>query len=163
VQPDVPVDAVQKPLIVKKLMEQDIIFNFATQYCIGKDSIASLETFHFTDFPAFTSFLQKSEFKFETETDQLLKKIKEVAASEAYSPEVATQVDQLKLLVEKEKATQVKLHEKEILRAIEKEILARYYFETGLVRYQLKNDPRLNEAIAVLNSSSRYTSILQGK
>jgi carboxyl-terminal processing protease len=163
VQPDVPMEAEQQPLIVKKLREQDIIFKFVTQYCIGRDSIESLETFHFTDFAAFSAFLAKSDFKFETETDDLIKKIKEVSTSESYSSEVTSQVDQLKTVVEKEKAVQVKQHEKEILRAIEREILSRYYFETGLVRHQLKNDPELTEAIAILNSPPRYTAILQGK
>ena len=72
-------------------------------------------------------------------------------------------VDQLKAIVEKEKATQVNKYEKEILQAIEREILSRYYFETGLVRHQLKNDPELAEAIKVLNNPQEYTSILQVK
>ena len=163
VQPDVPMLTEQQPLIVKKLLEQDIIFNFVTQQYLGKDSIESLETFRFTDFPAFTSFLGKTDFKFDTETDQLIKKIKEVAASEAYTPAVTFQVDQLKTVVEKEKASQVKLHEKEIQQAIELEILGRYYFETGLVRHQLKNDPELAEAISVLKNQQEYTSLLQPK
>jgi carboxyl-terminal processing protease len=130
---------------------------------MGKDSIESLETFHFTDFPAFTAFLSKTDFKFDTETDALIKKIREVAATEAYTPAVTTQVDQLKNVVEKEKASQVKLHEKEIQQAIELEILGRYYFETGLVRHQLKNDPELAEAISVLKNQQEYTSLLQPK
>jgi carboxyl-terminal processing protease len=163
VQPDVPLEAEKVPLIVKKLLEQDIIFNFVTQYCIGRDSIDALETYHYTDFGSFQAFLAKSDFKFETETDDLIKKIKEVAIEETYSSNVTAQVESLKAVVEKEKATQIKLHEKEILRAIEREILSRYYFETGLVRHQLKNDPELAEAIAVLSAETRYTSILQGK
>ncbi|HJW30806.1 MAG TPA: S41 family peptidase, partial [Saprospiraceae bacterium] len=121
IQPDVPMPAEEQPLIVKKLQDQDVIFNFVTQQYIGKDSIAPLEQFQYADFPAFQSFLDKSDFKFETETDQLLVKIKEVAGKEAYSPEVGTEVDQLKLLVDKEKSAQVKKHEKEIMLAIEKE------------------------------------------
>lgn len=163
VQPDIPFPAEQQPLIVKKLTEQDIIFKFVTQYCIGRDNIGPLESFHYTDFAAFNSFLSKTNFRFETETDELIKKIKEVATTEAYSQEVTAEVDQLKAIVEKEKATQVKQHEKEILQAIEREILTRYYFETGLVRHQLKNDPELSEAIAILNSPQRYSSILKGK
>jgi len=163
VQPDVPLTAEQRPLIVKKLMQQDVIFNYVTQYCIGKDSIESLETFHYKDFASFKAFLDKSDFKFETETDDALKKLKDVASTESYSTEVTSHIDQLKAIVEKEKATQVNKYEKEILQAIEREILSRYYFETGLVRHQLKNDPELAEAIKVLNNPQQYTSILQVK
>ena len=163
VQPDVPMVAEQQPLIVKKLLEQDIIFNFVTQQYMGKDSIAALEEFRFTDFPAFTTFLGKTDFKYETETDDLIKKIKEMAAKEAYTSAVTSQVDQLKSVVEKEKASQVKQHEKEIQQAIEREILSRYYFETGLVRHQLKNDPELAEAISLLKNQQEYTALLQPK
>jgi carboxyl-terminal processing protease len=160
VQPDVPLAAEVQPLIVKKLHDQDVIFNFVTQRCIGVDSIAALESFQFTDFAAFNAFLEKSNFKLETETDELIEKIKTVSATEAYSADVTNEINQLKSVVEKEKAAQVRKHEKEILRGIEKEMLGRYYFETGIVRHQLKNDPELAEAIALLNDKAKYNKIL---
>lgn len=163
VQPDVAMNDDQKLLIVQKLQDQDVIFNYVTQYCIGRDSIGSLESFKYADFGGFNQFLAKNEFKFETKTDDLIKSLKEVAREETYSPEVSSEVDKLKTIVEKEKSMQVKSHEKAILQAIEREILSRYYFETGLVRHQLKNDPELAEAISVLKSSDRYDSILAGK
>jgi carboxyl-terminal processing protease len=146
---------------VKQLQDQDVIFNYVTQQCIGRDSIGPLESFQFNDFAGFLSFLDKSNFKFETETDKMLRDLKEMAAKETYSPEVTAEIDQLKAIVEKEKSTQVKKHEKEILRAIEKEMLSRYYFETGLVRHQLKNDPELAEAISILNNPATYTGTLK--
>jgi len=163
VQPDLPMPAEKRPLIVKKLMQQDIIFKYVTEYCIGLDSIASLETYHYTDFAAFKAYLDKSDFKFETDTDEAIRKLSEVASSESYSPELTSHVDELKTIVEKEKASQVTQYQKEILQAIEREILSRFYFETGLVRHQLKNDPELAKAISVLNNPKDYTSILQGK
>ncbi len=163
VQPDVAMKADEEPLIVKKLKDQDVIFKYVTQQCIGKDSIGALESFQFNDITGFNAFLDKSDFKLETETDDLIRKIKEVAAKEEYSPEVGNGVDQLKNIVEKEKSTLVKRHEKEILRAIEREMLGRYYFETGLVRHQLKNDPELAEAISILNDPVKYGKILGGQ
>lgn len=162
VQPDVALEDDKRPLIVQKLMDQDVIFNYVTQYCIGRDSIGSVETFRYTDLAAFNQYINKNAFKFETRTDSLLRNLKQVATAESYSPEVSNQVDILKTTVEKEKSSQVKQHEKAILQAIEREILSRYYFETGLVRHQLKNDPELAEAIDILNSTQRYSSVLKG-
>src|SRR4030095_3127516 len=62
VQPDIAMDAEQKPLIVQKLEDQDIIFNYVTQHCIGLDSIGPLESFRFTDFADFNQFLSKNKF-----------------------------------------------------------------------------------------------------
>lgn len=162
VQPDIALPEDKRPLIVQKLLDQDVIFNYVTNYCINRDSIGPVETFKYTDFAGFSQFLNKNAFKFETKTDTLLRNLKQVATEETYTGEIAGQVDQLKQMVEREKSTQVKQHEKMILQAIEREILSRYYFETGLVRHQLKNDPELAEAIAVLKSEDRYKSILAG-
>jgi carboxyl-terminal processing protease len=162
VQPDIAMTAEKRPLIVQKLIDQDIIFKYVTQYCIGRDSIAALEAFHYTDFDSFLKFLDTNHFEFETKTDELIKSLREVAGSEAYSKEVASEIDALKAIVEKEKSAQVRQHEKVILKEIEREILSRYYFETGLVRHQLKNDPELAEAISVLKTNSRYQAILKG-
>lgn len=160
VKPDIPLDKADNPLIVKKLIKQNAIFNFVTDYCIGKDSIAALEAYHFQDFENFEKYLKDSHFEFETETDEVIHQLKEVAGNEAYSQEVTRQVDHLKTIVEKEKATQINSHQKEIILEIEKEILSRYYFETGLVKYQLRNDPELAVAIDLLYNEKEYLSIL---
>ncbi len=161
VKPDIPLDKEDNPLIVKKLSKQNAIFNFVTEFCIGKDSIAPLEEYRFQDFAAFEKYLKDSHFEFETETDEVIIQLKEVAGKESYSDEVTRQVDQLKSIVEKEKASQINTHQKEIILEIEKEILSRYYFETGLVKYQLKNDPELAVAINLLNNEKEYQSILK--
>jgi carboxyl-terminal processing protease len=160
VKPDVPLEPEQNPLIVKQLIKQNAIFNYATQYCIGLDSIGPMEDFHFTDFSAFSKYLNDSDFQYETETDEVLDNLKSVAEKESYSGEVAKQVEQLKTLVDKEKASQINTHMKEIILAIEREILSRYYYETGLVKHQLKNDPELATAIKILNNDKEYSSIL---
>lgn len=161
VQPDIALDEDDTPLIVQKLLDQDVIFNYVTEYCINRDSIQPVESFRFTDFSGFVQFLDKSNFQFETKTDSLLRSLKEMAVTEEHSAAIASQIDALKTAVDKEKSAQVKLHEKAILQAIEREILSRYYFETGLVRHQLKNDPELAEAIMVLNTPQRYQGILK--
>ncbi len=160
VKPDIPLEAEKNPLIIKKLIKQNAIFNFATAYCIGLDSIGPMESFHFNDFGAFTKFLEKSDFDFETETDVALNELKAIAKKESYSSDVAKQVDQLKALVEKEKARQIDSHMKEIILVIEREIISRYYYETGLVKHQLKNDPELATAIKILNSEKEYKAVL---
>jgi carboxyl-terminal processing protease len=82
VQPDVPMEAEQRPLIVQKLQDQDLIFNYVTQYCINRDSINPLESFHYTDFTSFTQYLAKNDFKFETKTDELITSLKDAAKEE---------------------------------------------------------------------------------
>src|SRR5687768_12520366 len=96
VQPDIPLTEDERPLIVQKLLDQDVIFNYVTQYCIGRDSIGSVEQFRYNDFAGFTQFLNKNAFKFETQTDTLIRNLKQTTADETYSTEVANQVENLK-------------------------------------------------------------------
>lgn len=163
IQPDVRIEPKKEPLIVRKLIDQDAIFNFATQFCLDRDSVAGPEEFQYTDFGAFQAFLQKSKFTFDTRTDEALRTVGAVAAEEDFSDELGGQLQGLQAQLAKEKELQVKNHEKDIVEAIEREILVRYYFETGLVRHQLRNDPEVKEAIAILDAPQRYSGILAGR
>lgn len=163
VQPDVAMEPEKIPLIVNKLREQNVIFNYATQYCIGKDSIPGIEKFQFNNIGDFQNFISKSNFKFETKSDAVVQELKKVTNEEGLNSDLTNQLNGLQSALEKEKSGQIKKYEKDILKSIEQEILIRYYYETGLVRHQLKNDPELAEAIAILNTPARYTTILSGK
>ena len=64
-----------------------------------------------------------------------------------------------KIKSEKEKAFET--HKVEILDAIEKEIVSRYYFQNGKAQQQLNNDSEIEEAIALINDTAKYQSILE--
>jgi carboxyl-terminal processing protease len=101
VQPDISMPDEKRPLIVQKLIDQDIIFKYVTQYCMGRDSISSLETYRYTDFGSFLKFLESNHFIFETQTDEMIKSLRETASSEAYSAEFSSYFYAIKRIVEK--------------------------------------------------------------
>ena len=43
---------------------------------------------------------------------------------------------------------------------IEKEIAARYYFESGKIQIGLRNDSEVREAIALINNPAKYDKLL---
>ena len=63
--------------------------------------------------------------------------------------------------LEQDKSTHLDKHKEEIIREIELDIAARYYFENGKTVQKLKKDPELQEAIAVLSSPDRYRGVLK--
>jgi carboxyl-terminal processing protease len=51
----------------------------------------------------------------------------------------------------------------EIKALLEKEIVGRYYFQTGKNRFMMKNDPVLLQALNAISNATLYNSILKGE
>ncbi|MBK8081916.1 MAG: hypothetical protein IPK25_17600 [Saprospiraceae bacterium] len=64
-----------------------------------------------------------------------------------------------KIKQEKEKSWSA--NKKEILREIEKEIVSRYYYQSGKVRYSLQKDAEISEAVSLLTDHKKDQKILK--
>jgi len=161
VTPDVllPVDTATG--IVKALLDQNVIFDYVTQWSAKHATIDSIEVFSFNDWDEFTRFVQNRNFSYETETDRKLKELQAVAEKENLS--VSTDVQSIDNKVKTAKKDELNRNKARIVREIEQEIVGRYYFQRGKVRKSLKNDPEVEEAVKLLNDPARYDKILSGR
>jgi carboxyl-terminal processing protease len=153
VKPDIAVDPPKSPTIVKRLQGQNIIFNYVTEFVLKNPTIDSADQFTFTDYKDFTSFVKKSDFKYNTETEKVLKRMEKVVAEEDLNEPLKKQLESMKKLVEVEKEKHLDLYKDEIVHLIERDIVSRYYYQYGKIRNKLKNDPELARAIEVLNGN----------
>ena len=161
VKPDVvlPVDTATG--IVKALLKQHIIFDYATEWTLKDNSIDSIETFSFTDWDGFLAFAQKKGFSYESTSEKKLKELKAITSSEQYP--VQTDLDAIEKKIQQEKKGEMTKNKARIIREIEQEIVGRYYFQRGKVRKNLKNDPDVKEAVSLLQDQARYKSLLSSK
>lgn len=161
VTPDVllPVDTATG--IVKALLDQNVIFDYVTQWSAKRATIDSIEVFSFNDWDEFTRFVQNRNFSYETETERKLKELQAVAEKENLS--VSTDVQSIDNKVKTAKKDELNRNKARIVREIEQEIVGRYYFQRGKVRKSLKNDPEVEEAVKLLNDPARYDKILSGR
>ncbi len=161
IKPDVVLPHDTAAGVLRALLDQNIIFDYATKFAQNRPAIDSIEIFEFTDFDDFTQFVQSKNFDYQTHSEKKLIELRETAARENWPIEADLQALEAKIKAEK-KGELLKQRDR-ILHEIEQEIVGRYYFQRGKVRKNLVNDPEIKEAIKLLNDPVRYNSILTGK
>ncbi len=70
VKPDIIIDQDGDSNILELLEKENLIFNFATQFCLKHESIPAVEDFEFTDFSDFLSFIEKEDFDYNTKSEK---------------------------------------------------------------------------------------------
>ena len=160
VTPDVKLELDEVPSILKSLEKDDWIFKYINQYASQHDSIGEPESFAYTDYNDFVSFLSTNGFEFKTEAEKELLEFEEDASEENLA--LQSDIDAIKSKISKEKADDLQEFEAMIARKIEQNIVSRYHFETGKTQQRLRNDSEVDAAIALLKDSARYEEILGG-
>lgn len=162
VTPDVKLDIIEKPAIVKALLDDNHIFNYATQYALQYDSIAPAGKYEFDQMNEFKNYLEKIDFQYKTATEDALEKLKSDINKDKYNLLLEAQIKDIESKIAIEKTKEFELHKKEIKDLIEKEIITRYYFQKGKAQQRLFDDHEIDEAKKILLDSEKYKSILQG-
>ncbi len=147
--------------VVKALLDQNIIFDYVTDFTQKHAKIDSIETFEFTDFDGFAQYVQSKNFEYQTATEKKIAELRDIATREnlPLSDEIATLENKIKA----EKKGELSKNRDRVLHEIEQDIVGRYYYQRGKVRKNLVNDPEVKEAVKLLNEPERYRSILAGK
>ncbi len=160
--PDIKVETAEFSPVTTALLKDNAIFDFATQYYYA-NQLEDYESFKFTenDFRDFMSFLKKNNFSYETETEKEFAEALRRAEDDDLKSAIESSYSQLMSSIDKAKENALIEKKAEIGSLITDEILKRYFYRDGLYNYQVKNNPEILEAIAVLNDTKRYSRILQ--
>jgi len=160
--PDVTLETSEYSAVTNALIEEQIIFNYATQYYYNQPEI-SLDNFVFTDkdFGAFKQFLKQADFTYETETEKELKELMLVSKKEGYEKAIAKTQQNMLAEIETAKQEQIEAKKHEIERLLSDEIIKRYHYEEGLYTYYLAHNPEIKKAKEILNNASTYQKILK--
>ncbi len=161
IKPDVLLPHDTAAGVVKALLDQNIIFDFVTDFTLKNAKIDSVETFEFTDFDGFAKYVQSKNFDYQTATEKKINELRDIAARESLP--LNNEIAGLENKIKAEKKGELSKNRDRILHEIEQDIVGRYYFQRGKVRKNLVNDPEVKEAIKLLNDSERYNGILSGK
>lgn len=162
VKPDILLDEPADDAIIKGLLEQNLVFDYATQYCVKNPTAAGAATeFKFTQFDDFLKFVQDKGFSYQTESEKLLSSLK--AKSEKDGFELGSEIKALEAKMESTKQRDLIQYKAVIIDLLEKEIVGRYHYQTGKIQIGLRNDKEIKEAINVLKNQERYGQILQGQ
>ena len=162
VTPDVAVEQDKLPNILFYLVNDNLIFDYATQYCLKHASIASPEKFEVTDadYTDFKEMVKKADFKYDQQSEKILKSLKEMAEFEGYLSDASEEFSALEQKLSHNLERDLDYFAKDIKNMIAQEIVKRYYFQRGGIVQQLKDDNDLREAVKVLGDLTKYKEML---
>ena len=162
IRPDIEVKMDKTPNIVFYLVNDDMIFDYATQYVIKHPTIAKVEDFQLTDadYADFKEMLKKRNFSYDRQSEAMLKKLKEMADFEGYMENASEEFSALEKKLQHNLDLELDRFSKDIKPLIAEEILKRYYFEKGAVQESLKDDADLKKALEILQNPEEYKKVL---
>ena len=162
IRPDIEVKGDKIPNIVFYLMNDDLIFDYATQYCWDHPTLASVDDFKLTDadYEAFKKLVKSRNFTYDRRSEKMLKSLKEIAEFEGYMTEAAEEFKALEKKLNHNLDRDLDYFAKPIKEYISQEIVTRYFYQRGAAMERLKDDTDLEEAIKILQNPVRYREIL---
>lgn len=162
VSPDIEVKQDRLPNILYYLVRDNLIFDYATDYCLKHPSIASAEKFELTDadYTDFKNKVKGADFKYDQQSEKILKTLKEAAEFEGYMKEASDEFKALENKLTHNLDRDLDYFSKDIKKMIAEEIIKRYYYQRGAIIQQLKGDNELDEAVKILTNPERYQQIL---
>ncbi len=163
IEPDVKVEAPEMPHILRALIRENMLFDFATKFYHEHDSIPPAIQFAIDDklYQEFVEFVRQRDFKYETPSDKKLKQLKKQLEKDKFWNEEAEQyVSGLEQFLEKEKKQDIYDEADVIKWQLEQEIVRRYYGQKGAIEAFLEKDIYLDSALVILKDKTRYEKIL---
>ena len=162
VSPDIEVKQERLPNILFYLVRDNLIFDYATDYCLKHPAIASAKEFELTDadYVEFKNKVKGADFKYDQQSEKILNTLKEAAEFEGYMKDASDEFKALENKLKHNLDRDLDYFSKDIKKMIAEEIIKRYYYQEGAIIQQLKDDKDLDEAVKVLTNPERYQQIL---
>ena len=162
VMPDIEVKQEKLPNILFYLVRDNLIFDYATQYCLKHPSIPSPQEFKVTDadYNDFKAMVKKADFKYDQQSEKIMKTLKEAAKFEGYLDEASEEIKALEKKLTHNLDRDLDYFSKDIRSMIADEISKRYYYTRGGIIQQLKDDDGLQAALKILADPVKYKETL---
>jgi carboxyl-terminal processing protease len=147
----------------KSLIQNHIIFKYATEYRQNKSEIDAADKFKLSeqDLLDFKKYMLKQEFSYSSSSEEQLKKWKEITEKEGEFDKIKSEYDAILSKLTSSKEANFEKSKDEIKNILENEIVSRYYFQNGRIINGFTSDKSIANAIEILQNSSRYNTILK--
>ena len=161
--PDVKLDQDTLCDLAFKLIQDNIIFDYATRFAAAHTTIAPPDQFRVDDdiFNDFHQFILSKPFTYESRSELALKGLIEIAKKERAYDETKAEFEALGKKLTKDVDSDLKKFKQEVSSVLADEIVTRYYYQKGAVIASFRDDTDLAKAKSVLSNNTEYLSILQ--
>ena len=165
VNPDVSLTLQEYAPVTRAIASENVLFDFATDYRIKHSEILAAKSFSVDEaiFGDFVKYIGDKEIKYETESEELLGKLKEATEKEKYFESVQKEYNALKDKILRDKKVDIQKAKTEISELLADEIVSRYYYQQGRIENSFAKDEELIKAVEILKNKTFYTDILAGR
>lgn len=163
-RPDFEIEEKKMPTMLYYLYaDRDfILFDYVTDWANEHKTIPPVEDFIYTDedYEQFKKYTIEKNFEYDRQSGKALMSLKKVAELEGFMNEDSTIFTTLEAKLSPNLERDLETHKAEIKRLISSEIVKRYYYQSGEIQQNLKEDKALQKALEVLNDSTLYVRTL---
>lgn len=162
-EPDYKVEEVEKSVLLKALIQENLIFDYANKYREQHDSIVAAKEFNLSEdaFNDFVLFATEKWLAYQTSTEKAVEKLKKQAKEEGTYAALVNQFKQTQSNLRAEKVASFEKNKTEVKEYLEQEIVGRYYYMTGQVENRLARDIDVAEAIKLFKDKERFEKLLK--
>lgn len=165
IRPDIEVKVEEQTNLLYYLANDDVLLDYGTEYALAHETIPSPQEFVITDedYTAFKKMVVESGFKYDRQSEDALKRLKDIAEFEGYLEGAKAEFEALEKKLRHNLEAELDRFAEDIKPLIAAEIVKRYHFQRGVIIQQLKKDPDLEKALEVLGDGASYASVFAVK
>ena len=165
ISPDIDVVPPALSQIAAELYIRNYIFDYATRYFWAHPAPESPEKFSVTDqvYDDFRNYLGERKFSYSTITELSLNELISNAKKEKYYDLHKDLFSELQNELMHTLDNDLVTFRNEISELLAEEIIGRYFYEEGSIKFSLGTDEQVKKAVEILKRGDEYNSILQGK
>lgn len=162
IRPDIEVKEDRFPNILFYLLNDDLIFDYVTRYCIKHPVLVSVDSIRITDedYKEFKELVKSRNFTYDRQSEKMLKTLKEVAEFEGYMEGASEEFKALEQKLNHNLGRDLDHFAPQIKKQIAQDIATRFFYQRGAVMERLKDDADLEKAIETLTNPEAYRKIL---
>jgi len=162
IDPDIILEDEYLGTVTVALIQDRLIFDYASKYCGEHHQMPDLKSFKITDveYTKFLEWVKTQKFSYSTSLEESIEQLMGAAKQERYFGELEGQLTDLKKKIESNKATDLIRFKKEIIEILEQQIAFHYALADGQALVSLPRDKAVQEAKSALKDQNKYKNIL---
>jgi len=162
IQPDAAIKPSKLSELSLSLIQNHILFNYATRFRSKHDSIVSPFEFEVSDslYNDFCLFIQDKDYDYVTRTEKNINRLESQAKEDKYYDMLSSEFTKLKLTMQDIKNKDTENHKSELKELLEQEIIRRYYYQRGDIEVQFDDDMDWASCKEILTDSTGYNQYL---
>jgi len=162
INPDIVIPAEYMSKFSAILLAYGYLDDFANIYA-AKHKAQPIETFKMTDaiYSQFVKFMSDKELVYKSAAEQKLEDLKKALENEEKLDTLAPELDKILSCVKENKEVGLMNNKEEVGELLAQEIIRRWWFAEGAIKYGLQDDEEIDKAMEILKNGEEYNRILK--